>query len=151
MQATAEQLTEAHFEKFRKIIPGSTTPEQVHWSELHVWGCEFEGHHVHIDVYYTNDGKIPRGTPIEGLRFHVTVWHPECTIRSENGTTEDLDKLMDVVRETAKKVDELCTHDNAVEVSAAEAREHGVEHWGMCWHVYHCPDCDSYYGIDSSD
>jgi len=151
MNTTAEELTSSHIDKFRRIKLGLTTPEQVHWSELRIWDCEFEGHPVHIDANYTNDGKISRGTPIQGLRFHVTVWHPKCTIRSENGTTEDLDKLMDVVRETAKKVDALCTHDNAVEISAEEARRLGTEHWGMCWHVYHCPDCDATYVIDSSD
>lgn len=151
MQATAEQLTEAHFDKFRRIKPGVTTPERVHWSELRIHDCEFEGHPLHIDAYYTNDDAIRRGAPIKGLRFHVTVWHPECTIQSENGATENLDKLMDVVRETAAKVDAVCTHDNAVEISCEEARRRGVEHYGMCCHVYECPDCGAVYGIDSSD
>ena len=150
MQTTAEQLTEAHFDRFRRITP-DTTPEQVHWSELRIYDCEFEGHQLHVDAYYKNDEAVKRGEPVGGLRFHVTVWHPECSIQSETGETDDVDRLMEVIRETAARVDRVCIHENAREVSAAEARKNGVEHYGMCWHVYYCPDCKCFYGLDSSD
>ena len=44
----------------------------------------------------------------------------------------------------------VCEHKYR-ELSAAESRKKGVEHWGMCWHVYQCDKCGDMTSADSSD
>jgi hypothetical protein len=43
-----------------------------------------------------------------------------------------------------------CVHD-LVELSATEANQRGVTHWGRCYHVYACKKCDYVEAVDSSD
>lgn len=44
-----------------------------------------------------------------------------------------------------------CDHKNMKELNGKESREIGVPHFGMCWHVYKCPDCGFVETQDSSD
>ena len=44
-----------------------------------------------------------------------------------------------------------CMHEATEELSPQEARANGVEHWGMCYHVYKCRNCGYTYAVDSSD
>lgn len=43
-----------------------------------------------------------------------------------------------------------CEHDYK-ELSAAEARKEGVQHYGKCWHVNKCQKCGHVHSVDSSD
>lgn len=46
--------------------------------------------------------------------------------------------------------DDKCIHEYK-EISAKEARERGIMHYGMCWHVYVCSKCGNIDCTDSSD
>lgn len=41
-------------------------------------------------------------------------------------------------------------HHKFKEVGVQRAKELGITHWGMCYHVYECTECHFAYGVDSS-
>jgi hypothetical protein len=43
-----------------------------------------------------------------------------------------------------------CGNNTFLELTPKEAEEHGVRHWGMCYHVYTCMKCGKILTIDSS-
>src|SRR5579862_7746155 len=47
-------------------------------------------------------------------------------------------------------LDSTCIHDYK-EISSTQARELGIAHYGMCWHVYQCTKCQRTMSVDSSD
>ena len=53
-----------------------------------------------------------------------------------------------VVEAGGKDVD--CIHERR-ELSYQECRERGIDHWGMCYHVYECKKCGNITAQDSSD
>jgi hypothetical protein len=46
--------------------------------------------------------------------------------------------------------DAQCVHEYK-ELSQETARAKGVEHFGMCWHVYECAKCGHHKSTDSND
>jgi hypothetical protein len=45
--------------------------------------------------------------------------------------------------------DAKCLH-KMKELSQDECRKRGIQHWGMCWHVYECVYCGTTKSYDSS-
>jgi len=43
-----------------------------------------------------------------------------------------------------------CDH-KYVELSRSESESSGIQHRGMCWHVYRCAKCENIMSTDSSD
>ena len=54
------------------------------------------------------------------------------------------------IQKLVLKAQELCTHRYYVELSPTEAAQHGVQHFGNCWHVYLCHDCGEVFSQDTS-
>jgi len=48
------------------------------------------------------------------------------------------------------EADLTCMHEYA-EISQAQCKKRGIQHWGSCWHVYACTKCDRITAHDSSD
>jgi hypothetical protein len=102
---------------------------------------------VSLTTNYQVLGPYGPDQQVEILGVTVTVWAESG--QSASGTlTDSLNELVAALRAEAEG---LCPHARTTELSPQEAAQAGQAHFGNCYHVYRCQDCDVTFGLDTSD
>jgi len=92
-------------------------------------------------------GSYGASQEVEILGLMLSVWSKT----QANVVNADFSgDLIASVEKLAADVDGRCQHSSTVELSPTQASARGVNHFGNCFHVYRCQDCDHVFGMDSS-
>ena len=112
---------------------------------------KIDGHTVMVSVNYSCAGVYGPAQVVTARGYTITVWHRANSLVSETVTVRTKQRVPAAIRRLITKVDKRCVHRRTRELSASEAAQHGVRHFGMCYHVEQCQDCKAVYAYDSSD
>lgn len=113
--------------------------------------AKIDGHTVMVSVNYSCEGPYGPAQRVTARGYTITVWHRANSLVSESATVATKKQVPATIRRLVAKVGKHCVHPRVRELSASEAAAHGVRHFGMCYHVEQCLDCQAVYAYDSSD
>lgn len=94
--------------------------------------------------YIDNPVECPKCKGHGGWNLEVNAYGPGKHFRASCGQCNGWGFV------DSASTDATCEHDMR-EVGSAECKKRGIEHWGMCWHVYECKTCGNIKAYDSSD